>query len=194
MIFDSNPILNEMLSTIKYSTKLIASKNLCDAVSKFNEVSFDVGEVTLEFIYHGRFSTTTYRDELAVVSIYTLKAGYNEPIFFHSNGHISLEDAMNFICHKYYDMTQFRMTREYWYLQSDIGFQVFCRSLKSYWYYASNVKYDKYGRLLKTLYSHPDFALFDENDDGVRFRDIGLWENNEYSIDIVQGKREYYAN
>jgi hypothetical protein len=195
MIFDSNDRISEILQVDKYHTKLTAGEDLCKAISKFSDMSFDVGEVALEFVYHGRVSAMTYDDTLAVISLYTLKAGSHEPVFFYASGHLSLESALFFICHYYYEIDQFKHNIVYdRSLLSDIGFNILCRSFRSYWNYAENVKYDKYGRLLKTLYSHPDDRVFDANDIRTQMGSIGLREDNEYRIDIIPEKREYYAN
>ena len=198
MIFDSDTTISEILQVDKYHTKLTVGEDLCKAISKFDSPSFNAGEVALEFVYHGRVSTMTYDDTLAVISLYTLKAGSHEPVFFYACGigcHLSLESALFFICHYYYEIDQFKHNIVYdRSLLSDIGFQILCRSFRSYWNYAENVKYDKYGRLLKTLYSHPDVRVFDVNDIRTQMGSIGLWEDNEYRIDIIPEKREYYAN
>lgn len=195
MIFDSNGCVSEILQVDKYHTKLTAGEDLCKAISKFSDLSFDVGEVALEFVYHGRVYTITYDGDSAIISLYTLKAGSHEPVFFYASGHLSLESALFFICHYYYDIGQFKHgivpDRS---LLSDIGFQILCRSFRSYWNYAENVKCDKYGKLIKTLYSHPDVRVFDANDIRTQMGSIGLWEDNEYRIDIIPEKREYYAN
>lgn len=195
MIFDTNTTISEILQVDKYHTKLTAGEDLCKTISKFSDTSFDVGEVALEFVYHGRVNTMTYDDNLAVISLYTLKAGSHEPVFFYAAGPQSLESALFFICHYYYEIDQFKHNIVHDHsLLSDIGFQILCRSFRSYWNYAENVKYDKYGRLLKTLYSHPDVKVFDANDIRTQMDSIGLWGDNEYRIDIIPEKREYYDN
>lgn len=195
MIFDTNTTISEILQVNKYHTKLTAGEDLCKAISKFSDLSFDVGEVALEFIYHGTIATITYDGGYPIISLYTLRAGSYEPVFFYATGHLSLESALFFICNYYYDIDQFKRgivhDRS---LLSDIGFQILCRSFRSYWNYAENVKYDKYGKLIKTLYSHPDVKVFDTNDVRIRMGGIGLLENNEYRIDIIPEKREFYAN
>lgn len=195
MIFYTDTTISEVLQVDKYHTKLTAGEDLCKAISKFSDMSFDVGEVALEFVYHGRVSTMTYDRHYAAISLYTLKAGNHEPVFFYADGHLSLESALFFICHYYYEIDQFKHNIVYdRSLLSDIGFQILCRSFRSYWNYAENVKYDKYGRLIKTLYSHPDVKVFDVHDARITMGSIGLWEDNEYRIDIIPEKREYYAN
>ena len=59
MIFDSDTTISEILQVDKYHTKLTAGEYLCKAISKFSDTSFDVGEVALEFIYHGRAKCRT---------------------------------------------------------------------------------------------------------------------------------------
>lgn len=195
MIFDIDTTIAEILQVDKYHTKLTVGEDLCKAISKFDAPSFDVGEVALEFIYHGKVSTMTYDGTLAVIRLYTLKAGSHEPVFFYAAGPLSLEGALFFICHYYYEIDQFKHNIVHDpFLLSDIGFQILCRSFRSYWNYAENVKYDIYGRLLKTLYSHPDVRVFDANDIRTQIGSIGLWEDNGYRIDIIPEKREYYAN
>jgi len=188
MIFSNNSALTRLLQTEECSIKLLMGEGICKAAHKFNTGSFAEGEIALDFIYHGYIEYVINYWGPQRMFVYSCQAGNFEPFIIVSGYRMDLEDAIDFITVRYYDIYRMHIMRDMIYMKGMAGFEALCRLLKSYWYFNSNIKNNQYGRLIQTLKRYDTVRLYQFPNDysnPVPYRCISLHLSGTYIIDLT---------
>lgn len=188
MVFTNNSALTRLLQTEECSVKLLMGESICKATHKFNTGSFAAGEIALDFIYHGCLEYLLNDYGLQRMFVYSCQAGDFEPVIIVAGYRMDLEDAIDFITLKYYDIYRIRVMRDMVYMKGMVGFEALCRLLKSYWYFNSNIKDNQYGRLIQTLKLYDTVRLYqfpNDYNNFIPYPCITLHQSGMYIIDLT---------